>query len=259
MGLIDDVKYYDRALTDEEIREIAGCGVPLALPRVINLDAARFGQPSIGPEGLCVFLEQGRYRLTLVNPGLTSSARFTAWSPSPADPWSTVYVVRGEVDPGLVSGFPTGSDTPQEAFDATLTRQATWQLNADQRVYFSLIDLFALDNRGGVSIRIEVAPPDSDGDTIEDPDDNCPAWPNASQSDVDQNGIGDDCECGDQRGDGRVNVLDLLAINLAIFTPSLATPLCDTNEDDVCNVSDMIGANLKIFGQPAYCSRYPSP
>jgi hypothetical protein len=257
IGLIDDVKYYNRALSDEEIRESAGCALPI-VPRTLNLDAARFGQPSLGPAGLCVFLEEGRYRLTLLSASQNAGARFTAWSPSPAHPWSTVYAVRGEIDPGLVAGFPTGSDTPQEAFDATTTREATLSLSADQRVYFSVIDAPALDNRGGVSIQIEAAPPDTDGDAIEDPDDNCPAFANAAQSDVDANGIGDLCECGDQNGDGRVNVLDLIAINLAIFNPSQVTPLCDTNEDDLCNVLDIIGANLKIFGQPAYCSRYPS-
>ena len=55
------------------------------------------------------------------------------------------------------------------------------------------------------------------------------------------------------------NVLDLIAINRAIFTPSLVTPLCDTTNDGLCDVRDLIGANLKIFGRPAYCSRYPPP
>jgi hypothetical protein len=56
-----------------------------------------------------------------------------------------------------------------------------------------------------------------------------------------------------------VDVRDLLAISLAIFNPPLATPLCDTNNDGRCDVSDIVGANLKIYGRPAYCSRYPPP
>ena len=55
-----------------------------------------------------------------------------------------------------------------------------------------------------------------------------------------------------------MNVQDLVAINLAIYTPALVTPLCDTNDDDQCNVRDIVGANLKIFGFPAYCSRHLS-
>jgi hypothetical protein len=99
----------------------------------------------------------------------------------------------------------------------------------------------------------------SDIDSLGDACDNCPAWPNPDQIDVDTNGIGDTCECGDQSGDARVNVLDLLAINMAVFNPALAAPLCDTNYDGLCNVQDIVGANQKLFGHPAYCSRYPPP
>jgi hypothetical protein len=100
---------------------------------------------------------------------------------------------------------------------------------------------------------------DTDGDGVADPIDVCPAFPNPDQSDRDGNGIGDVCECGDQNGDARVDVQDLIAINIAIFNPQLATPLCDTNADGLCNVRDIVGANLKIYGTPAYCSRYPPP
>jgi hypothetical protein len=89
--------------------------------------------------------------------------------------------------------------------------------------------------------------------------DNCPDWPNGDQSDIDENGIGDACECGDQNGDGTVDVNDILAINAAIFDPSQVTDLCDTNDDQLCDVQDILGANAKIFGAPAYCARYPAP
>ena len=52
---------------------------------------------------------------------------------------------------------------------------------------------------------------------------------------------------------------DLVAINLAIFDPAGGTDLCDTNYDGKCNVADLVGANLKIFGSPAHGSRYPPP
>ena len=100
---------------------------------------------------------------------------------------------------------------------------------------------------------------DSDGDGVPAATDNCAVWPNPGQSDVDGNGIGDACECGDQDGNGRVDVRDLIAINLAIFEPVRITPLCDTNDDDLCNAADIVGANDRIFGRPAYCSRHPSP
>jgi hypothetical protein len=103
------------------------------------------------------------------------------------------------------------------------------------------------------------SPGDRDGDGIQDPLDNCPDFPNPSQSDIDDNDIGDPCECGDQNGDGTVDVNDILAINAAIFDPSQVTALCDTNDDQICDVQDILGANAKIFGAEAYCSRYPSP
>ncbi len=89
--------------------------------------------------------------------------------------------------------------------------------------------------------------------------DACPYYTDPENIDTDHNGIGDACECGDQNGDGRVNVSDILAINEAIFEPSLATELCDTNEDDLCDVRDILGAQAKIFGAAAHCARYPSP
>jgi hypothetical protein len=100
---------------------------------------------------------------------------------------------------------------------------------------------------------------DTDGDGVLDWDDYCPRWNTAVQSDRDGNGIGDECECGDQNGDGTVDVNDILAINAAIFDPSQVTDLCDTNDDQLCDVQDILGANGKIFGAEAYCSRYPSP
>jgi hypothetical protein len=100
---------------------------------------------------------------------------------------------------------------------------------------------------------------DRDGDGIADAADNCASWPNAGQSDSDANGIGDDCECGDENADGTVDSADLVAIRRSTFTPALASPLCDTNADALCDVRDMIAANAKIYGAQAYCSRYPRP
>ncbi len=108
---------------------------------------------------------------------------------------------------------------------------------------------------------IDAATPgfDIDDDGVLDADDLCPHFADPVQSDVDGNGIGDPCECGDQTGDGTVDVADLLAINQVIFGVIPASPLCDTNEDGACDVGDILGANAKIFGAPAYCSRYPGP
>jgi hypothetical protein len=100
---------------------------------------------------------------------------------------------------------------------------------------------------------------DGDGDGIPDSQDLCPDYSSLNNADTDGNGIGDECECGDQTGDGTVDVNDILAINAAIFDPSQVTDLCDTNDDQLCDVEDILGANGKIFGAEAYCSRYPRP
>jgi hypothetical protein len=119
----------------------------------------------------------------------------------------------------------------------------------------------AAEHPGWQAADIDAATPgyDVDDDGTLDGDDLCPRFAGASQTDTDGNGIGDDCECGDQSGDGTVDVNDILAVNAAIFNPSLVTPLCDTNDDALCDVSDILGVNAKIFGAPAYCSRYPAP
>jgi hypothetical protein len=98
-----------------------------------------------------------------------------------------------------------------------------------------------------------------DGDEHGDACDYCPYYAGANNYDYQGDGIGDACECGDQSGSGRVDVNDIVSISLAIFRPDWVTDLCDTNNDDKCDVRDMIGVNQKIFGRPAYCSRYPPP
>lgn len=105
-------------------------------------------------------------------------------------------------------------------------------------------------------------PGDTDCDGIGDATDKCPfiAGDN-QQADTDGDGRGNACECGDQNGDGRNTVTDLVAISAAIFTPALATPLCDTNNDGLCNVSDIVGGNVEIFslGNTSTCARQPVP
>ncbi|MEM7413537.1 MAG: LamG domain-containing protein [Myxococcota bacterium] len=156
-GLIDDVKFYRRALDDEEIANTAGCTLPL-VPRVLNLDAARFGSPADEDHGLCVFLEAGDYQLTLVSAAEDADARFLGWSPGPAALWGTAYAVRPELDPGFGTGLPVSASSAQQAFDGTSSKQVAFTLTQPQRVHFSLVEDQVLDNRGGVSIRLETLP-----------------------------------------------------------------------------------------------------
>jgi len=101
--------------------------------------------------------------------------------------------------------------------------------------------------------------PDLDGDAVPNDADNCAWFANPAQSDDDANGIGNDCECGDQSGDGAVTVSDITSINAAIFGRVPVSPLCDANGDGLCNISDILGVSRKLMGHPARCARYPRP
>jgi Tol biopolymer transport system component len=102
---------------------------------------------------------------------------------------------------------------------------------------------------------------DGDGDGIPEALDNCPSYASPDLTDTDGDSRGNPCECTDQNGDGRNTVSDLVAINAAIFNPSLVTPLCDGNNDSLCTVSDIVAANTEIFspGNTSTCARQPVP
>jgi hypothetical protein len=111
-------------------------------------------------------------------------------------------------------------------------------------------------------VRCCADPGDADCDGRANAVDLCPFYIEQNPAaDVDGNGRGNECECGDQNGDGRVNISDIVAINVAIFNPPLVTPLCDTNGDGLCNIVDIVGANVEIFspGSTSICSRQPVP
>jgi len=158
-------------------------------------------------------------------------------------------------DPAVFSGtnFTDFTDWNARAgfvpAQGTIATISTFGTDASGNVYFA--NLF-----GGEIFAIGV---DSDADGRIDPLDLCPSFSSPDQTDTDGNGIGDVCECGDQTGDGWVNVSDLLAIQRAIFQPALATPLCDANGDDRCDVGDIVAANHRVFGARAHCRRNPLP
>jgi hypothetical protein len=116
----------------------------------------------------------------------------------------------------------------------------------------------SVDNCPGLS---NPSQSDGDADGAGDACDNCPFHASADFADTDGDGRGDACECTDQNGDGQNTVSDLVAINTAIFNPTLVTPLCDGNNDTLCNVNDIIAANVEIFSptNTSTCSRQPVP
>jgi hypothetical protein len=114
----------------------------------------------------------------------------------------------------------------------------------------------------GQDLVIASLPPlDSDADGFANPVDNCPFLAQQSLLDKDGDGRGDECECTDQNGDGHNSVSDVVAIHHAIFSPGLATPLCDGNNDGRCDVTDLIAANREIFSptSTSICAQQPVP
>lgn len=96
---------------------------------------------------------------------------------------------------------------------------------------------------------------DNDCNGVADNQDGCPflaEWDQAQDTDGDcADGVGgdcrlDECECGDQSGDGIVDVSDIVAINIAIFA-GVNRRLCDANSDLNCTVSDIVSTNIDLF------------
>jgi hypothetical protein len=77
-------------------------------------------------------------------------------------------------------------------------------------------------------------------------DDNCPWWPNPGQDDTGgigtgspPDGIGDECQCGDVSGDGRVSNADSIIIQRSLLVPPTATMA----RPDLCDVGGSVGCS----------------
>jgi hypothetical protein len=194
---------------------------------------------AVFPSGLRPFISALSGRV------ITDQTRFDAWT------IATQRVVDFSTAPGF--GFAYVS------FDTALYTDTSYR-SAPDPGDVDLIYFFATD---GPFLNVYYAGgrTDIDGDGVANLDDNCPRAPNPDQADGDTAPRGNACLCGDQNRDGRVNVADIVAANLAIFNPPLATALCDANGDGLCNVADLVGINLEIFsgGETATCALQPCP
>lgn len=97
-------------------------------------------------------------------------------------------------------------------------------------------------------------PPDTDGDGLLDPLDNCILVANPMQRDTDNDGIGNICDTDiNLPNDCTSNVLDLGALRLAFFTqPGDANwnPDADFNGDGVVNFADLGTLRITFFLTP---------
>jgi cysteine-rich repeat protein len=150
--------------------------------------------------------------------------------PDPAQCGGALYVLRGT--PG-----------------ANCILLPPYEVDGDPAVHCDVINIGASPQPdldcNGVADRPDVCPLLSEFDYGKDTDGDCgtPGSPNYPLPGC----RGDECECGDHDLNGRINVLDIVSINLAIFGAIATQPICDTNLDYLCNVSDIVGANREIF------------
>jgi hypothetical protein len=177
-------------------------------------------------------------------------------------PVADLVLTQPLLDPLADNGGPTRTHALQPGSPAIDTGDTAGCQALDQRGFFRPADG---DANGSANCDIgafeRFAAPDTDGDGLRDSQDNCPFYASPDQTDTDTDGRGNVCECGDQNGDGRNTVSDLIAINNALFNPALVTPLCDANGDGLCNVNDIVAANVEIFSptSTSTCSRQPVP
>jgi hypothetical protein len=278
-----EIDFFPDTLADIEIIFPDGQSETVRLrgPTTVEVDLAAIGDPDVDTREQVptemVQLELrgesslGPVTLRLRDPSISPFMRSIGEIEEQANLTPSILDIRPFTEAGTADSFfdvffeievgeATYHNEDAKRFSATITHKPP----RGGDVYESPVPTGLFDENNepaGVTIGASkhVPVPDRDGDGVLDDEDNCPDWPNPDQDDADRNGIGDECECGDQNGDGTVDVNDILAINAAIFDPSQVTDLCDTNDDQLCNVQDILGANAKIFGAKAYCSRYPTP
>lgn len=88
---------------------------------------------------------------------------------------------------------------------------------------------------------------DHDGDGIQDALDVCPMEPDPGQSDVDGDGVGDACLCGDASDDGALDAADVSALRALLANPAAVPPApqkCDVGGGGPSGTCDVVDAVL---------------
>src|SRR5208283_2349192 len=102
-------------------------------------------------------------------------------------------------------------------------RGGSWSGGAHSLAASGLTSAVASDVFGSVGFRLVTLAPDTDGDGIPDPFDNCPYTFNPAQTDSGgvgagspPDGIGDACQCGDLTNDGFVTIGDVSVLSRSL-------------------------------------------
>ncbi len=120
----------------------------------------------------------------------------------------------------------------------------------------SVIGAIVNNETNGISLGgqiVNLAELDSDGDGINDSEDNCPSVVNPGQDNGDEFPAGNLCQCGDVSDDGIVDILDtvLLRRALANLLPGLVAPAkCEVTLTGGCEVEDVVAMREALAGLP---------
>ncbi|KKQ71599.1 MAG: cartilage oligomeric matrix protein [Candidatus Peregrinibacteria bacterium GW2011_GWC2_39_14] len=154
----------------------------------------------------------------------------------------------------MIGGFskvnPNVLDLFQQSVSAGKVKMAHLIFDTNNNVTSSVITGISYD--GVMSV---ASAPDTDGDQINDFDDDCPAVSNNDQIDTDGNGIGDACEAViDQDGDGVIDSVD----NCSTVPNPAQIDTTGTGVGDACqNSADVSASTQELYGTSAEVQTTP--
>ena len=142
--------------------------------------------------------------------------------------------------------LPDGSPNPNAC------QGAQWHLKGRPASGCTIVDRFAVDGDPGPGCRIPnfgtQTFPDDDCDGVPDSPDLCPALGEFGvTTDTNQDGIGDECQCGDANLDGAITSLDIAAMTLCAHGVTPCDPTIADADGDGSVTSLDIGGVVNVM------------